>query len=377
MTLPNFREDGTLPPGVYEITGKEFVGSFCVGDQRKKFRTAVIDIFDFATGSGAIDLLIGGSFITDKLFPNDLDCVVIYGSEKKIPEQRKSVVIDGAEVDIFFCAIDQKEILASFVKLFSYDKTGKNVGCIVVHLRSEAKLLWDVHHAPHENVFRRVKDDYVQSHIVNRQPREKVLVTIHGIRTQAEWNSEVSLIASMNGWVVAPFQYGFVDVDVFLDRKQRNEIVDRFRAFVFELKHSFDLENISIIAHSFGTYIVVRYLLGFDDPPVQFDTVILCGAIVDHKLDLERFQRRAATICNEVAPNDEWASWAKRSNFGQDEFFGNAATLGFEIHTPRLIQRRADIFTHNNVIRRDVVVQRWMPVLEANVGAIKRERRSS
>jgi pimeloyl-ACP methyl ester carboxylesterase len=61
---------------------------------------------------------------------------------------------------------------------------------------------------------------------------------------------------------------------------------------VFELQHTFELENISIIAHSFGTYIIVRYLLGFDDPLVQFDTVILCGAIIDHKLDLERFREK-------------------------------------------------------------------------------------
>jgi pimeloyl-ACP methyl ester carboxylesterase len=164
--------------------------------------------------------------------------------------------------------------LASFVKLFSQSRTGQITGCVTVQLRKGSRTLWDVRQEPDENTFEIVKRAYVNRHVIERQPREKALVTIHGIRTQAEWNSEVTLIASVNGWAVAPFQYGYVDVDVFIDRHQRNEIVDRFRAFAFELKHTFDLENISIIAHSFGTYIIARYLLGFDDPPEYVDELL-------------------------------------------------------------------------------------------------------
>jgi hypothetical protein len=37
----------------------------------------------------------------------------------------------------------------------------------------------------------------------------------------------------------------------------------------------------SVISHSFGTYIVAKCLLGFDYPPVSFDTWILCGAVLN------------------------------------------------------------------------------------------------
>jgi len=135
----------------------------------------------------------------------------------------------------------------------------------------------------------------------------------------------------------------------------------------------FDISDISVIAHSFGTYIACSYLLGFDTPPTRFDTLILTGAVVDHELDLERLKGKAAIIVNEVAPNDEWVGFAKLANFGRDELFGYAGTQGFSKRTPRLIQRSSEIFTHTNVIRRDVIAQRWMPILEANVGSVDRE----
>lgn len=372
--LPPFATSGRLPPGKHEATVPDFIDKFCSNNERKRYLGAFLALVQFATNAGAQDLLIGGSFVSSKPEPNDLDCVVVLERDSQIPEERKSIKLEGLTVDVFYCSAEQKEILASFVKLFSHSKDGSEAGFVIVHLRSEGALLWDPHRQPDERIFQAVRSTYGYRHFIERQPHQKTLVTIHGIRTQAEWNSEVSLIASLNGWVVAPFQYGYVDVDVFMNRYQRNEIVDRFRDHVFELSHSFDLKNISIIAHSFGTYIITRYLLGFDDPPVQFDTVILCGAIIDPYLDIERFRKRAGIICNEVAPNDEWASWAKVANFGVDEFFGDAATAGFKTRSERLIQRSAQIFTHNNVIRRDVVVQRWMPILELNVGAIQRER---
>jgi hypothetical protein len=164
-------------------------------------------------------VLIGGSFVTSKDEPADLDCVIVYANEKNILERRESLDISGKRVDIFFCAISQTEVAASFVKLFSQSKTGELVGCVIVHLREGSRTLWDVQSDVDEKTFEIVKRSYINRHFVERQPREKALVTIHGIRTQAEWNSEVSLIASINGWVVAPFQYGYVDVDVFMNRQ--------------------------------------------------------------------------------------------------------------------------------------------------------------
>jgi hypothetical protein len=51
-----------------------------------------------------------------------------------------------------------------------------------------------------------------------------------------------------------------------------------------------------------GTYIACSYLLGFDEPPTGFDTLILTGAVVDHELDLERFKGKAASMLMRSPP---------------------------------------------------------------------------
>ncbi len=126
------------------------------------------------------------------------------------------------------------------------------------------------------------------------------------------------------------------------------------------------VNSVSVLAHSFGTYIAMNYIMGFEWPPMLFDTIILVGAILDVDLDFTSLNGKVGHVINEIAPNDEWAEWVKVVNFGRDEMFGNAATVGFNYTGDRLTQHRSTIFTHNNVIRRDVMVARWMPAIEAD-----------
>ena len=371
--IPEFGADGFLPLGIWDCTGEEFLQRFVSGHNRKKFSKTIINVIDYAAHNGASSILVGGSFITDKSDPGDFDCVILFKTEKKIPARRDSLDISGKSIDIFFASEDQPEIVKSFMKMFSTSRFEERVGVVTIGLRQNGRLLWDVTWEPDDELYEIVRRAYIGRHFVDKNERNKVLVTLHGIRSNAEWNAEVTLIASANGWLVAPFHYGYVQPDIFLDKKARKAIIDNFRDFLSTISLMFDFRDISVIAHSLGTYIACGYLLGFDEPPTRFDTLILTGAIVNHELELERFRGKAAAIVNEVAPNDEWAEWAKTANFGRDDLFGYAGTQGFSKPTPRLLQRSSEIFTHTNVIRRDVVAQRWMPILEANVGSVKRE----
>jgi hypothetical protein len=133
------------------------------------------------------------------------------------------------------------------------------------------------------------------------------------------------------------------------------------------------VNSVSILAHSFGSYIAMNYIMGFEQPPMLFDTMILTGAILNKGINFTSLNGKVGHVINEIAPNDEWAEWAKIVNFGQDEMFGNAATIGFDYSGERLTQHRSTIFTHNNVIRRDVMIARWMPAIEANAGSAYRD----
>ena len=369
--LPDFVRD-FLPLGVHTSTGEELIGRFCAGADRVKFTDAVTNILDFAAARGALSVLFGGSFISAQTSPRDLDCVVLFRSEEYIPAIRDALSIEGSELDIYFASEDQPEVKNSFLKLFSIGRGGTEVGVVSVPVSGDEDA-WELTWEPDEDTFDIVKRVYLRRAVVETIKRRKVLVTIHGIRSAAEWNADVTLVASANGWIVAPFRYGFINPDVFLSRDKRQAVVDQFRAFLADVRTLTGALTVSVLAHSFGTYVVMNYVTGFDRPPVLFDTVILTGAIVDRDLDLGTLFGKVGHIINEVAPNDEWVAWAKRANLGRDELFGNAGTEGFTHEPDRLTQYVSPIFSHTNVIQRDVMVSRWMPALEANFGSAYRD----
>ena len=371
--LPDFNENGYLDEGVWDCTGDEFLERFVVGESRTTYYKTTLNIIEYANYHGAISILVGGSFVSNQESPSDLDCVILFKHDRQIPQRIESLDIGGCSVDIFFASEDQHELKQSFLKLLTTSRYGTKTGVVDIRLIKDGSPLWDARWEPDDELYEIVKRAYIDRHFVDKMPRDKALVTIHGIRTHADWNAEVTLNASANGWMVAPFQYGYEDATVFLKKQRRKEIVDRFRDFLARLSNEYGIRSVSVLAHSFGTYIAVNYILGFDEPPTRFDSLILCGAIIDHDLDLDRFQGKAANIINEKAPNDEWVEWAKKANFGRDELFGYAGTRGFTNRTARLYEPESTIFTHNNVIKSDVMSQRWLPFLEANKGSVEVE----
>lgn len=368
MTIPAFEEDGLLPKGIWQCKGEEFISRFCKGDHRKHFAKAAQDVFDFALSKGASHILVGGSFVTSEKKPRDLDCAIIFETEKQIPDRAERLVIEGTKLDIFFCARTQPKIVAGFSALFQKTRSDRTMGIVIVELLSaKREALWEVRQEPDEGTLEIIKRVYFQRHVVDRNSTRKALITVHGIKSEGEWSAEVCHIASSNGWIVAPFSYGYRNAGVLSEPSERREIVDQFRRHIYDIRDRYGAQ-ISVIAHSFGTYVVVKYLLGFDSPPVVVDTLILTGSILTPELDLNRFEGRAAKIIHEVAPQDSVVKYAKPGSLWSDELFGKSGQVGFTTLTERIEQRTAEIFTHNNVIRRDVIAQRWMPWLELNVG---------
>lgn len=371
--LPDFNENGHLDEGVWDCTGEEFINRFVVGESRATYYNTTINIIEYALHNGAVSILVGGSFVSSEVSPRDLDCVILFKHDRQIPQRIESLDIGGCSVDIFFASEDQHELRQSFLKLLTTSRFETKTGVVDIQLIKDGYSLWDTRWEPDDELYQIVKRAYIDRHFVDKMPRDKALVTIHGIRTHADWNAEITLNASANGWMVAPFQYGYESPSVFLKKQRRKEIVDLFRDFLARLKNEYGIGEVSVIAHSFGTYIAVNYILGFDEPPTRFDSLILCGAIIDHELDLDRFRGKAANIINEKAPNDEWVEWARKANLGQDELFGYAGTRGFTYPTARLHEPESTIFSHNNVIKSDVISQRWLPFLEANKGSVNVE----
>jgi pimeloyl-ACP methyl ester carboxylesterase len=374
--IPDFDSRGFLPPGVHGCSVEEFVGRFTIGKERGDFLNPLKNIINYAANLRADSILFGGSFTSEKSNPHDIDCVILFRNELQIPPVRDRLEVGSTKVDVFFASKDNPNIVASFLKLFSHNGFEERVGVVEIVLNDERGSHWDVDWYPDDDTYEIVKRVYLNRRSTEMLPKNKVLITVHGIMTHAQWNSEVTLIASTNGWVVAPFQYGFIKPTVFVSPGQRQEIVDRFRDFLTDVQRITECDSVSVLAHSLGTYVTMKYICGWDDPPIRFDTLILTGAVIARDFDFTTLNGKVAHIVNEVAPNDEWVEWAKWARDAKvrtDPLFGDAGKHGFDYAGDRLTQHRSEIFTHTNVIKRDVLSGRWMPALEANKGAANRD----
>lgn len=365
--LPDFNAEGVLPPGIHLCSGEEFIERFCkASTERQSFLKPVSDILDYSKVRNARYLFIGGSFVSNKEKPNDLDVVIVFSKSEFIPQRSERLAIEGRKLDVMFCALDDRKIADAFVYLLANGRYGRNCGLIQVDLYDQ-KEEWQIRHEPDEETYEIVKRVYVNRSYIDLNEPEGILVTIHGLMSNGSWNSEIAPIASSQGWTFAPFTYGFTSPDILLNGSKRKEVVDSFRDWIYGIKEKYEGE-ISVIAHSFGTYILGAYMDGFEIPPVDFNSIILTGSILNRDYDWD--SARAIKVCrilNEIAPNDEWVTWMPNKNWlGKDKLFGTSGVDGFTQESEILTESNNKIFAHNNVIRKDVITQKWMPFLSAN-----------
>ena len=365
--LPEFNNEGVLPPGIHMCSGSEFIDKFCnFSAERKSFEKPVADILDFSKLRNARYLFIGGSFVTNKEKPSDLDIVIAFTKSEYIPPRSERLAIEGRKLDVMFCALDDRKIVDAFVYLLAKGRYGRDCGIVQIDLYDN-NCEWQIRQEPDEETYEIVKRVYVNRSYIDLNEPVGILVTIHGLLSNGSWNSVIAPIASSQGWTFAPFTYGITSPDILLNNGKRKEAVDRFRDWIFNISESYAGE-ISVIAHSFGTYILGAYMDGFDIPPVQFNSIILTGSIL--KRDYDWNAARAIKVCrvlNEIAPNDQWVSWMPNENWiGKDKLFGSSGVDGFSLESEILTESHNKIFEHNNVIKRDVVTQKWMPFLNAN-----------
>jgi hypothetical protein len=80
--IPEFNDDGYLPPGIHPATLEEVAARF---GQESEVRLNQMEslrwLVDLARRAGVLRLVVNGSFVTDKLEPNDVDCVLLIGMD--------------------------------------------------------------------------------------------------------------------------------------------------------------------------------------------------------------------------------------------------------------------------------------------------------
>lgn len=373
--IPTFNQKGLLPEGIHVCSGNAFLDVFLFNEYRKGFWGALVNIMDWAKYKRASMIFIGGSFVTDAKEPHDLDCLIVFPHEDAIPHKSELLTIETTRIDLQFCAQSDRRLLDSFLYLFTHTRGRESIGLIQVDLYGSGKP-WQIVFSPEDNDYEIIKRAYINRHYVDHYEPNGVLVSIHGLLSKASWNAEIAPIASSQNWVFAPFLYDEINSPTLLiDEGRAAQVVERFRHWVYDIQVRYPF-NISVVAHSFGTYILAKYISGFDEfLPIRLNAAILTGSILNEDFDWEKHKGvRIARILNEVAPNDQWVRHMPKLKWIYAEpFYGNSGVVGFKQKCDILDQMSNDIFDHNNVIKRDVIERHWMPFLMANRDAYKIE----
>jgi hypothetical protein len=188
----------------------------------------------------------------------------------------------------------------------------------------------------------------------HRQP-SKVLIAVHGIRTYAEWNSKLgNLILTNTSYDYKYINYWPFDaLDLFLPTPFWRKRKDKVLHLILQAKDR--KQDVSIIAHSFGTYLVVKILS--ECPELTIDNLILCGSIVKPEGLSVQVQRQVkGIIINDCGVKDVWPVIAEL-------FSRSYAASGVRGFGGNVIDRFHSC-GHSGFFNADFVRTNWLPIFD-------------
>lgn len=193
---------------------------------------------------------------------------------------------------------------------------------------------------------------------------ERIIVLVHGILTRAFWyDTVIPVLSDLDETSVKPITFGYFDLLSFLlpghARRRPQDIVLSGMYQLIE-KHSADGRHpqISVIAHSFGTYTVIKALERSSD--ITIHNLILCGSVVRSDYDFSTVMRKVENvIINDVGFRDVWPVVARVASFG----YGCSGTYGFE--HPYCQNRHHDL-KHSEFFNFGFVHKYWWSIFNNN-----------
>lgn len=380
-----FDENGNLPYSIHRYTMKTFYEDFCsmeggFDSNRSNGYFILKDIYKWAVENNAVKVIIGGSFVTNKDEPNDLDLIIIFDKASQIPKKPAPFTSDSLQVDIDAISMENEKFLDAYIKLFSTDKFGRRKGIVEIEINSVGELRFG-ERLTGEELYETVLNSYSSRMVSKLKNKKGLIIPIHGIKTHAEWLPELTLHATLDDWAVAPFVYGYQNSIILFNKNKQRDIVESFRQWIDKIKDNYD-GPISIIAHSFGTFIVAKYLESAGVLSCEFESIILCGSIISEKFDWgKHFEMlKVGCVLNTISSSDEYVKFMPYgclSFLSPNKLMGQAGRIGFSRKHPSLIQEKSEILYHNNVIQKDVIKSIWLPFLNVNRNSIEKRRNVS
>jgi pimeloyl-ACP methyl ester carboxylesterase len=140
---------------------------------------------------------------------------------------------------------------------------------------------------------------------------QRVVIMIHGIRDAARWQKGFAEVLADSGFVPIAFDYGWFSVIPFLFWRFRKKKIDWFVEKYTQVKRERPEAEISIVGHSFGTYLIAR-AMEIHAPLIKFRRVLLCGSIVrpDYSWTQMVLRKQVEEVLNDYGALDTWAALA-------------------------------------------------------------------
>jgi len=184
-----------------------------------------------------------------------------------------------------------------------------------------------------------------------------VVVLLHGMNTNAEWQ-EALADAIRNCSNLEPLVVGYGNFHplkfwfpFFFRQGRINKVATDLRGIC---KRNPNV-HISVVAHSFGTYIISRIIEKY--PDVKLHRILLCGAIVDTDYDWSMVTSQFKyPVINDIGRRDPWPSMAKSLSWG----FGDSGCIGFQ---NSLVRDRHFTYGHSGFLNPKHMQKFWLPYL--------------
>ncbi len=93
--IPAFDDEGYLPPGIHLATVREISARFGRESELRRVQMeSLLWLVELAWRAGIQRIVVNGSYVADKLEPNDVDCVLLVGDGFPRDEAAEADVIE-------------------------------------------------------------------------------------------------------------------------------------------------------------------------------------------------------------------------------------------------------------------------------------------
>jgi hypothetical protein len=132
--IPGFDDNGYLPPGIHKATLEEIAERFGQESAVRKAEMRSLGwLVDVAKRAGVLRIIVNGSFVTDELEPNDVDCALLLGRD--FPRDREAAAELKEELPFLQTDLLTEEYFDYYIDaVFGTDRQGVAKGMIEVIL---------------------------------------------------------------------------------------------------------------------------------------------------------------------------------------------------------------------------------------------------